>query len=79
MRLRKSNGFLINKNPVKTRLSPLLFNLCYNTFIQFIKQEKYVQLGFSPHDASDRLFHPIHWFRFADDDAAVVASDEREN
>ena len=59
-------------------LSPLLFNLCFNTFIQFIKQEKYAQLGFSPHDASDRLYHPIHWFQFADD-AAVVTSDEREN
>ena len=46
--------------------------------MQFIKQEKYAQLGFSPHDASDRLYHPIHWFQFADD-AAVVTSDEREN
>ena len=27
-------------------LSPLLFNLCFNTFIQFVKQEKYNQLGF---------------------------------
>ena len=59
-------------------LSPLLFNLCFNTFIQFIKQEKYTHLGFSTHDASYRLFHPIHWFQFADD-AAVVTSDEREN
>ena len=43
-------------------LNTLLFNLCFNTFIQFIKQEKYTDLGFSSHDASDRLFHPIHWF-----------------
>ena len=59
-------------------LSPLLFNMCFNTFIQFIKQEKYKQLGFSTHDATDRLFKPIHWFQFADD-AAVVTTDEREN
>ena len=59
-------------------LSPLIFNLCFNTFIHFIKQEKYKQFGFSPHDENDRLFHPIHWFQFADD-AAVVTTNEREN
>ena len=50
----------------------------YNSFIQFIKQEKYKQIGFSPHDKNDRLFHPVHWFQFAND-AAVVTSNEREN
>ena len=59
-------------------LSPLLFNLCFNTFIQFVKQEKYNQLGFSSHDENDRLFHPVHWFQFADD-AAVITTNEREN
>ena len=59
-------------------LSPLLFNMCFNTFIQFIKQEKYKQLGSSTHDATDRLFKLINWFQF-DDDAAVVTIDEREN
>jgi len=59
-------------------LSPLLFNLCFNTFIQFIKPEKYTHLGFSPYDASDCLFHPIQWFQFADD-AAVLTSNERKN
>ena len=38
-------------------LSPLLFNMCFNTFIQFVKQGKYNQLGFSPHDETDHLFH----------------------
>ena len=52
--------------------------ICFNTFIQFIKQDKYKQLGFSPHDTTNRLFNPIHWFQFADD-AAVVTTDEREN
>ena len=59
-------------------LSPLIFNLCRNTFIQLVKQDKYKQLGFSPHDGNDRLFNPVHWFQFADD-AAVDTSDEREN
>ena len=59
-------------------LSPLLFNMCFNTFTQFIRQEKYKQLGFSTHDENDRLFNPTHWFQFADD-AAVVTTDEREN
>ena len=52
--------------------------MCFNTFIQFIKQEKYKQLGFSSHDETDPLFNPIHWFQFVDD-AAVVTTDEREN
>ena len=59
-------------------LSPLLFNMCFNTFIQSVKQGKYKQLGFSAHDATDRLFKPIHWFQYADD-AAVITTDEREN
>ena len=50
-------------------LSPLLFNLCFNTFIQHIKSEKYQQFGFSY-----KLFNPIHWFQFADD-AAVITID----
>ena len=59
-------------------LSPLIFNLCFNTYIQYIKAEKYKQLGFSPHDENDRMFQPVHWFQFADD-AAVVTSGEKEN
>ena len=59
-------------------LSPLLFNMCFNTFIQFIRQIKYKQLGFSAYDKLDCLFKPVHWFYFADD-AAVVTTNEREN
>ena len=59
-------------------LSPLIFNLCFNTFIQFIKQEKYKQFGFSPLDENERVFHPVHWFQFADD-AAVGTTNERKN
>ncbi|CAB3986993.1 Hypothetical predicted protein [Paramuricea clavata] len=54
-------------------LSPLLFNLCFNTFIQPIKSEKYQQFGFSY-----KLLNPIHWFQFADD-AAVITGQESEN
>ena len=54
-------------------LSPLLFNMCFNTFIQHIKAEKYRQFGFS-----FQFLNPIHWFQFADD-AAVISSQETEN
>ena len=54
-------------------LSPLLFNMCFNTFIQHTKAEKYRQFGFSL-----QFLNPIHWFQFADDDA-VISSQESEN
>ncbi|CAB4038604.1 Hypothetical predicted protein [Paramuricea clavata] len=54
-------------------LSPLLFNMCFNTFIQHIKAEKYRQFGFS-----FKLLNPIHWFQFADD-ATVITGQESEN
>ena len=54
-------------------LSPLLFNLCFNTFIQHIKSEKYRQFGFSC-----KFLNPLHWFQFADD-AAVISGQESEN
>ena len=54
-------------------LSPLLFNMCFSTFIQHIKCDKYRQFGFS-----FKLLNPIHWFQFADD-AAVISSQESEN
>ena len=54
-------------------LSPLTFNLCFNTFIHYISEQKFKQFGFS---ASSLL--PIHWFQFADD-AAVITGLENEN
>ena len=54
-------------------LSPLLFNMCFNTFIQHIKTDKYRQFGFSI-----QFLNPVHWFQFADD-AAVISSQESEN
>ena len=54
-------------------LSPLLFNMCFNTFIQHIKVDKYRQFGFTCN-----FLTPIHWFQFADD-AAVITGQECEN
>ena len=57
-------------------LSLLLFNVCFNTFIQFIKAEKFRQIGFSDLDGMNHLFDLVHWFHLADD-AAAVSSTER--
>ena len=54
-------------------LSPLTFNLCFNTFIHYISDPKFQQFGFSLGS-----LHPTHWFQFADD-AAVITSLENEN
>ena len=54
-------------------LSPLLFNLCFNTFLHHIKSEKYRQFGFSL-----KFLNPIHWFQFADD-GAVISGQKSEN
>ena len=59
-------------------LSPFLFNMSFNTFIQHIKSEKYSQLGFWKFNKSGIPCNPIHWFQFADD-AAVISSQEKEN
>lgn len=59
-------------------LSPLLFNMSFNTFIQHIKSEKYRQLGFWNLSENGILCNPIHWFQFADD-AAVITGQEKEN
>ena len=54
-------------------LSPLLFNTCFNTFVQHIKVEKYRQFGFS-----FKPMNPVHWFQYADD-AAIITTQESEN
>ena len=59
-------------------LSPLLFNLCFNTFIQHIKDENYRQLGYAASINDGLSFNPVHWFQFADD-AAVISGQESEN
>ena len=42
-------------------LSPLTFNMCFNTFIQYIKSQNFQQLGFK----FKANFEPHHWFQFA--------------
>ena len=55
-------------------LSPLLFNMCFNTFIQHSKAEKYRQFGFS-----FKLLNTIHWFQFVDDAAVTLRHAPGEN
>ena len=50
--------------------------MCFNTFVQYIRQEKYNEFGFSSHDENDCIYNPVNWFQFADDDATVVTTDE---
>ena len=57
-------------------LSPLLFNLCFNIFIQHIKAPNYLEFGFLL-DCCKNL-NPVHWFQFVDD-AAVISGQESEN
>ncbi|CAB4041462.1 Hypothetical predicted protein [Paramuricea clavata] len=59
-------------------LSPLLFNMSFNTFVQHIKSESFLQLGFWKFNKTGISCNPIHWFQFADD-AAVISSQEKEN
>ena len=59
-------------------LSPLLLNMCFNSFIQLIISDSYKQLGFSPGNERGAMFNPAHWCQFADD-AAVISTNEKEN
>ena len=55
-------------------LSPLLFNMLINTFIQSLNQKKYKTFG----ARVLKGFSPRNWFQFADD-AAAITSLECEN
>ena len=55
-------------------LSPLLFNMIVNTFVQYIKSPDFAQLGYK----YANMFLSRHWYQFADDAAAVTAL-ESEN
>ena len=47
--------------------------MCFNTFVQHMKVEKYRQFCFF-----FKLMSPVHWFQFADD-AVVITIQESEN
>ena len=48
-------------------LSPLIFNLCFSTFIQYIAGKKYRHFDFTLNSRNS-----THWFQFADDPAVIT-------
>ena len=52
-------------------LSPLIFNLLINTFIQYVCQERFLQLGY----LLPKLLRPIHCFQFVDDTAIATGQE----
>ena len=50
-------------------LSPLLFNMCFNTWIKCIDRKEIKLIGYSCCNTSQ----PRHWFQFADDTAVTSA------
>ena len=55
-------------------LSPLLFNMIFNTFINSIKSKEFEQLGYR----YSQHLSPRHWYQFADD-AAIITGQQYEN
>ena len=55
-------------------LSILLFNLCVNSLIQSINDEKLKCLGY----VCNVTINPRHWFQFADD-TAIISAHEQDN
>ena len=55
-------------------MSPLLFNVVINTFIQYVKKDHFSQLGFKYF----QYLLPKHWMQFADD-AVAISGQEYEN
>ena len=55
-------------------VSPLIFNLIKNTFVQCVKEERFFNFGY----CTFKGFLPRNWFQFADD-AVAVTSLEGEN
>ena len=53
------------------RLSPLIFNILINPFIQYIRQERFSQLSYS----LSKLLRAIHWFQCADDTAIATGQE----
>ena len=43
-----------------------------------VSKKNITQFGSSPHDESDSLFYPVHWFQVMDD-VAVFTTNDREN
>ncbi len=52
----------------------MLFNLCVNSLINTIKDERIQCLGY----VNDISLNPRHWFQFADD-AAIISAHNEDN
>ena len=52
-------------------LSPLLFNLCMNSFINSLQTKEFGQLSYR----TSKLLTPRNWFQFADDAIAISATE----
>ena len=53
-------------------LSPILFNLCFNTLLRTIDEERIRLIGYY----FNECLTPRHWFQFADDTAVITSSSE---
>ena len=75
-----TKDFITNPIVVKKRvlqgdcLSPLLFNMCFNTLLKSIDDERIKCTGY----VFSNLMTPRHWFQFADDSSIVTAT-EKDN
>ena len=49
--------------------------MAINTFIQYIKSEKFQQLGYK----FIKFLTPRHWYQFADDAAVISCTTENES
>ena len=68
-----TNPIAVEKGVLQgNRLSPLIFNMCFNTLIRIIENEKIKFLGYSYTNA----LSPRHWLQFADDTALATATQE---
>ena len=64
-----TNPIKVNRGVVQGDcLAPLIFNLCVNTLIKSIENEKVGCLGY----VLEKILSPRHWFQFADDTAIIT-------
>ena len=68
-----TNPIRVNRGVLQgDSLSPLLFNMCFNTLMLTIKQEKLRCIGY----IYDEMIIPRNWLQFADDTAIVTSTPE---
>ena len=57
-------------------LSPLLFNICFNSLMVVVNKPQYRQHGYILSTTKSTVKHPTNWLQFADD-ALAIARDPR--